>query len=83
MRIKVINPNTTASMTRKLGAAAGIEREIGMPVIDGVGAAVKFVEALVGLGLRTSKVGDPAYPRAKPYAGVLAPFAPLAVPFSR
>jgi allantoin racemase len=63
--------------------AAGIERELGLPVIDGVGAAVKFVEALVGLGLRTSKVGDLAYPRAKPYTGVLAPFAPVAVPPAR
>jgi hypothetical protein len=47
-------------------------RELGVPVIDGVGAAVKLVEALVGLGLGTSKRGDLAYPIAKPYTGLLA-----------
>jgi allantoin racemase len=45
-----------------------IAREIGAPVIDGVGAAVKFVEALVGLGLGTSKTGCLAYPLPKAYA---------------
>lgn len=55
---------------------AEISREIGIPVIDGVTAAVKFVEALVSLGLSTSKVGDLADPIPKPYSGMLAPFAP-------
>jgi allantoin racemase len=50
---------------------AQIAREIDAPVIDGVGAAVKFVEALVGLGLGTSKRGDLAFPLAKPYTGLL------------
>ena len=58
--------------------AADIERELGVPVIDGVAAAVKFVEALVGIGVRTSKRGDLAYPIAKPYAGRLADLAPKA-----
>lgn len=39
--------------------------ELGIPVIDGVTAAVKLAEALVSLGLGTSKVGDFAYPTAK------------------
>jgi len=56
--------------------SAEISREIGIPVIDGVTTAVKFVEALVSLGLSTSKVGDLAYPIPKPYTGMLAPFAP-------
>jgi allantoin racemase len=56
--------------------AADIQRQVGVPVIDGVGAAVKFVEALVGLGISTSKVGDLAYPIAKPYTGALARYAP-------
>jgi allantoin racemase len=60
--------------------AAELQRTLGVPVIDGVGAAVKFVEALVGLRLRTSKVGDLAYPIAKPYTGVLAPFSAQPVP---
>jgi allantoin racemase len=56
--------------------AAEISEEIGAPVIDGVACAVKFAEALVALGLRTSKHGDLAYPLAKPYRGVLAHLAP-------
>jgi allantoin racemase len=34
-------------------------------VIDGVVAAVRLVEALVGAGLRTSKIGAYAPPRKK------------------
>ena len=51
--------------------AKEISQEIGAPVIDGVGAAVKFVEVLVSLGLETSKVGSLAFPIPKPYRGVL------------
>jgi allantoin racemase len=53
-----------------------LTRELGAPVIDGVAAAVKLVEALVGLGLGTSKVGDLAYPVDKPYVGALSQMAP-------
>lgn len=53
-----------------------IGREIGIPVVDGVSAAVKFVEALVALGLGTSKHGDLAFPLAKPYAGAFGHLAP-------
>ncbi|WP_213014775.1 aspartate/glutamate racemase family protein [Acinetobacter rathckeae] len=42
-----------------------LSQEIGIPVIDGVGAAVKLAEALVGLGIKTSKWGDYAYPTVK------------------
>ena len=47
--------------------ATQISQEIGLPVIDRVSAAVKLVEALVGLGMGTSKVGDLAFLIAKPY----------------
>ncbi len=57
---------------------AAVAQALGVPVIDGVAAAVKFAEALVGLGLGTSKRGDLAYPLAKPYRGGLAHLAPLA-----
>lgn len=50
-----------------------------VPVIDGVAAAVKFAEALVGGGLRTSKHGDLAYPLPKAYSGCLASYAPSAL----
>jgi allantoin racemase len=44
---------------------AELSRETGVPVIDGVVAAVKMAEALVGAGLATSKVGAYASPRPK------------------
>lgn len=58
-----------------LGCAgmAGLEeiitKELGVPVIDGVGAAVRFAESLVSLGLRTSKVCSYATPEPKEIAG--------------
>ncbi|MCR9176898.1 MAG: aspartate/glutamate racemase family protein [Alphaproteobacteria bacterium] len=56
--------------------AAALSAETGVPVIDGVAAAVKFAEALVGLGLKTCKRGAYAPPRPKTYSGALAAFAP-------
>lgn len=50
--------------------------EFGVPVIDGVSAGVRMAEALIGLGLKTSKAGPYATPLDKTYAGILAPFAP-------
>ncbi|WP_137151839.1 aspartate/glutamate racemase family protein [Devosia sp. FKR38] len=50
--------------------------EFNLPVIDGVGAAVKQAEALVALGLRTSKRGAYAPPVPKAYMGALSEFAP-------
>lgn len=60
--------------------ARQLEMRLQVPVIDGVAAAVKFAEALVSLGLRTSKRGDLAYPLHKTYKGQLAGFAPPAMP---
>ena len=60
--------------------AQALTKELGIPVIDGVGAAVKFLEALVGLRLGTSKHGDLAYPLAKPYSGHLAHLTPVQQP---
>jgi allantoin racemase len=37
--------------------ADALSREHGLPVIDGVAAAVKMAEALAALGLRTSQAG--------------------------
>jgi allantoin racemase len=53
-----------------------LQGELGVPVIDGVAAAVKFAEALVALGLGTSKVGDYAVPVGKRYLGLAEPFSP-------
>jgi allantoin racemase len=52
-----------------------ISQAIGIPVVEGVTAAVKLVELLISTGLRTSKVGDLAYPLPKTYVGNLARFA--------
>ncbi len=48
----------------------------GLPVIDGVAAAVTLAEGLVRLGLKTSRLGPYAAPRAKVYLGILAGFQP-------
>jgi allantoin racemase len=53
-----------------------LQKRLGVPVIDGVGAAVKLAEGLVGLGLGTSKRGDYAAPIAKDYAGLAGPYSP-------
>jgi allantoin racemase len=53
-----------------------LQQRLGVPVVDGVAAAVKLAEALVGLGLATSKRGDYAAPLAKTYAGLAAPYSP-------
>jgi allantoin racemase len=53
-----------------------ISDKLGIPVIDGVSTAVKFIEALVGLRLSTSKTGDLAYPIAKTHWGILSTFTP-------
>jgi allantoin racemase len=49
--------------------AQELTRELHVPVIDGVSAAVKMVESLVALGLSTSKQGDLAFPEAKNLGG--------------
>ena len=52
--------------------AASLAREHELPVIDGVAAAVKLAEALVGLGHATSKRGPYAPPLAKRFTGAFA-----------
>ena len=56
--------------------ALTLSQRFGVPVIDGVAAAVKQAEALVGLNLTTSRRGSYAFPAAKSYRGMLEPFAP-------
>ena len=57
---------TRSSCLSRRGTGGGRDRK----------AAVKFTEALIGLGLGTSKRGDLAFPIAKPYTGALAYLAP-------
>jgi allantoin racemase len=49
--------------------AGKLAQTLGVPVIDGVSAAVKLVEALASLQIGTSKVGDLAYPIPKQFTG--------------
>ena len=60
--------------------ARALTAEMGVPVVDGVTAAVKLVEGLAALGLRTGKTGGYAFPLPKPYAGAMARFAPAPQP---
>lgn len=46
-----------------------ISDAVGLPVVEGVTAAVKLAESLVSLGLGTSKHGDLAFPRPKAFSG--------------
>ncbi|WP_278803406.1 aspartate/glutamate racemase family protein [Marinobacter nauticus] len=54
-----------------------ISEAVGLPVVEGVTAAVKLSEALVGLNLGTSKHGDLAFPRPKPFVGRFESFSHL------
>ena len=54
--------------------ATRLSKEHGVPVIDGVGAAVKLIESLAALGLKTSKRITYAKPLAKVYAGAVPNF---------
>lgn len=52
-----------------------ISEAVGLPIVEGVTAAVKLAESLVGLGLQTSKHGDLDFPRPKPFVGQFAHFS--------
>ncbi|KRQ22860.1 MULTISPECIES: aspartate/glutamate racemase family protein [Mycobacteroides] len=59
------------------GLCRDISAEIGLPVIDGVAAAVNLVQSLVSMGLRKSGHGEFAEPPVKPYAGLLDSFGSI------
>jgi allantoin racemase len=54
--------------------ADSLEKELGVPVIDGVVAAVKFAESIVDLGKKTSKLKTYKYPEKKEFIGKLESF---------
>jgi allantoin racemase len=54
------------------GLASSLSADLGVPVIDGVTAAVKLAEALVSLGLRTSRRTEYAPPPPKEVTGPLS-----------
>ena len=53
---------------------------LGVPVIEGVAAAVKIVEGLLALGLGTSKIGSYGYPVEKTYSGMFRALSPCNEP---
>ncbi|MGO6998959.1 aspartate/glutamate racemase family protein [Rhizobium leguminosarum] len=57
--------------------ARELQEIYGVPVVDGVAAAVKQAEALVSLGLSTSKRGSYASPLPKPFTGAMSGFSPV------
>ena len=56
--------------------AQALTTEFGVPVIDGVAAAVKLLEGALSLGLTTSKIGGYAAPLPKSYLGDFARYQP-------
>ena len=56
--------------------ARSLSEELAAPVVEGVTAAVKIVEGLATLGMRTSKRGGYAAPRPKSYAGAFSRYVP-------
>ncbi|MGE8105442.1 aspartate/glutamate racemase family protein [Allorhizobium sp. NPDC080224] len=58
---------------------AALRQEFGVPIVDGVAAAVKQAESLVAQGLSTAKRGAYATPVSKTYHGDLARFSPAAM----
>jgi allantoin racemase len=56
--------------------AAALSAEFGVPVIDGVAAAVVLAEGMAAIGMKTSKRGGFARPLAKTYSGLFARFSP-------
>ncbi|CAL9605417.1 Hydantoin racemase [Streptomyces sp. enrichment culture] len=54
-----------AGMTGLRRSVASVGEELGLPVVDGVAAAVRLAESLVALGLTTSRAGGYAAPLPK------------------
>lgn len=71
--IEAVNQDKAEVICLGCGGMAGLDQQIreraGVPVVDGVTAAVALAESLVRLGLTTSKVRTYATPRAKKMIG--------------
>lgn len=67
--VKAIKEDGAEVLVLGCGGMAGLDAAVreatGAPTVDGVAAAVKLAESLVGLGLTTSKVRTYAAPRPK------------------
>ena len=56
--------------------ARRLSQKFDVPVIEGVAPAVKIVEGLAQLGLKTTRLGGYAPPREKSYVGVFNKHSP-------
>lgn len=56
-------------MSSSLAFILIIQPQLGVPVLDGVMPAVKFAEAMVDMGLHTSKVSTWGFPEPKKIVG--------------
>lgn len=78
MHAKIARNNGAGAVVLGCGGMAHlqstIEKEVGIPIVDGVQSATKLLEAMAGMGLKTSKFGDLASPIPKPFLGELARF---------
>ncbi|MFD3406511.1 aspartate/glutamate racemase family protein [Kribbella sp. NPDC058693] len=71
--VKAVTEDRAEVICLGCGGMAGLDQKVtaatGVPVVDGVSAAVVLAESLVRLGLSTSKVRTYAAPRPKTVAG--------------
>jgi allantoin racemase len=71
--LEAVNEDKAEVICLGCGGMAGLDQQIrertGVPVVDGVTAAVALAESLVRLGLKTSKVRTYAPPRTKKMIG--------------
>ena len=56
--------------------ARSLSDELGVPDVEGVAAAVKFIGGLAALGMTNSRRGGYAAPRPKACTGAFARYAP-------
>lgn len=62
--------------------ADSLEKELGIPVLDGVVCGVKLAEAVVDLGKSTSKYSTYRAPEAKRYTGIFEKFGQTGKPIA-
>lgn len=71
--VKAVTEDKAEAICLGCGGMAGLDRKVaaatGVPVVDGVTAAVQLAESLVRLGLSTSKIRTYATPRPKVITG--------------
>ncbi len=81
---RAVNEDSAEAIILGCAGMADLTRQLtekfGLPVIDGVAAAVKMVEGLITLGLQTSKVGGYVWPPMKSYMGEFVDDKPVSVP---